>query len=46
MKRRWAAGRKDKNGRMTPIQLIEEVDISHGSRRDWGEAKTTYKQKV
>lgn len=46
VKRRWAAGRKDEKGRMTPVQLIGEADISHGSRRDWDEAKTMCKQKV
>lgn len=39
-------GSRKERLKMTPIQLIEEVDISHDSRRDWGETKTMYKQKV
>lgn len=33
---------------MTPVELeeVEEVDISHDSRRGRGEVKTIYKQKV
>lgn len=43
VKRRWEGDRKDQKRRMTPVEVIEEVDISHDSRRGGGEVKTICK---